>query len=132
MARTAITRRLGTMDLTFAFASDKDAPAAARAALTRVEDLVDEEIVDRLRYIVTELVSNAVVHGPGGEIRLSLRVTSPARISGEVVDHGNGRIAIRDGDPDAPDARGLKIVDGLATRWGVREGSAKVWFELER
>jgi hypothetical protein len=27
---------------------------------------------------------------------------------------------------------GLSIVDALASRWGVHEGTTHVWFELER
>jgi hypothetical protein len=35
-------------------------------------------------------------------------------------------------DPHRSGGRGLHIVDAASSRWGVRKGTAQVWFELER
>ena len=51
----------------------------------------------------------------------------------EVIDQGEGfqgRGAGRDGDRVG--GWGPDIVDAVATRSGIREGSSHVWFELER
>jgi anti-sigma regulatory factor (Ser/Thr protein kinase) len=83
-----------------------------------------------LTAIVTELVNNAVAHGPQRPITVTLTVGADV-IRGEVADQGNpaaeippGREAAREG------ALGLQVVDQLARRWGSYEGSTHVWFEL--
>ncbi len=80
--------------------------------------------------MVTELVNNAVAHGPGRPITLAL-VIGDETIRGEVADQGNPSAAI----PDIKEAsqrgsHGLKVVEKLTSRWAVYEGSTHVWFEL--
>jgi anti-sigma regulatory factor (Ser/Thr protein kinase) len=82
---------------------------------------------------VSELVTNAVVHGvpPGRQLRLLLRFDGRAVVV-EVHDSGPGvpRI-VHDGDEGG---RGLLLVAALSDRWGVREralGKA-VWCEFGR
>jgi two-component sensor histidine kinase len=98
---------------------------------TRLADLV---------AVLAELVGNAVRHAdplPGGVIRVSWRLgTSPdgQRILLRVTDGGAGAgPRIRTADPDAVDGRGLHIVSGLASRWGVeRDGLGQsVWAEFD-
>jgi anti-sigma regulatory factor (Ser/Thr protein kinase) len=77
--------------------------------------------------MVSELVTNALVHGTG-TISLRIDIASDAlRI--EVSDDGNVRVAPSP-TPGAHGGWGLRIVDQLADDWGVREGSTKVWFRL--
>jgi anti-sigma regulatory factor (Ser/Thr protein kinase) len=84
-----------------------------------------------VRAVVSELVNNAVVHGPAQPIRLRLRIEPDGRIVGEVVDGGDGKIAIRElGDDPISGGYGLRVVDSLTSAWGVHEGSTHVWFEF--
>ena len=80
--------------------------------------------------VVTELVNNAVAHGPGRPITVTL-VTADDVIRGEIADQGNPAGAIpRIRDRSETDRRGLELVDRLSSRWAVHEGSTHVWFEL--
>ena len=78
---------------------------------------------------VSELVTNAVVHGRGA-ITLKIRVDGDG-ICGEVVDEGSGfEREVRECGPDEFNGPGLMIVDGLSRCWGIHEGTTHVWFEL--
>ena len=79
--------------------------------------------------MVSELVTNAVVHGVGA---IWLRIDAEgdtARI--EVADDGNVAVAPSP-EPGAHGGWGLRIVEQLADDWGVLDGSTKVWFRLGR
>lgn len=87
--------------------------------------------------VVSELVTNAVVHG-GGMIRVVVLPTaSGARV--EVTDRGAGMPALAPFLPRADGAVqvggwGLRIVEALSSRWGVRrnEVGKTVWAEIDR
>lgn len=86
-----------------------------------------------LLLVVSELVTNAVVHG--AEPIVVTMVRAPERVRVEVTDgadrsspHGNPRPSA-----DAENGRGLAVVTRLAVAWGWRAtpGSGKtVWAEL--
>ena len=84
-----------------------------------------------LRLVVSELVTNAVIHGQGQQLRLRLVLTA-GTCRGEVVDAGHGFDAgDRPPRPAGAGGHGLDIVDDLCARWGAYEGnSTHVWFEL--
>jgi anti-sigma regulatory factor (Ser/Thr protein kinase) len=109
-----------------------DAPQAARRLVREwlPEDL-DGETVQSAELLVSELVTNAVVHGRG---RLILRgELDDDRLLVEVIDDGDGfERTVRQRGVDSVGGRGLAIVDALASRWGIHEGTTHVWFELER
>jgi anti-sigma regulatory factor (Ser/Thr protein kinase) len=77
--------------------------------------------------LVSELVTNALVHGIG---TITLRIdVEPAVLRVEVSDEGN--VALPPSPtPGAHGGWGLRIVDQLADEWGVLAGSTKVWFRL--
>jgi anti-sigma regulatory factor (Ser/Thr protein kinase) len=80
--------------------------------------------------VVTELVNNAVAHGPGRPITVTL-VTADDVITGEIADQGNPAGAIpRIKGRSETGGGGLELVDRLTSRWAVNEGSTHVWFEL--
>jgi anti-sigma regulatory factor (Ser/Thr protein kinase) len=85
--------------------------------------------------VVTELVNNAVAHGPGRPITVTL-VTADDVITGEIADQGNPASAIprirdrTETDRSETGGGGLELVDRLTSRWAVYEGSTHVWFEL--
>jgi anti-sigma regulatory factor (Ser/Thr protein kinase) len=107
-----------------------DAPAFARNLVQTscAAELPAQQLADLL-VIVSELTTNALVHGVG-EIRLRVSVEN-GRASGEVLDQGSGFASdIPDHGIDHIGNKGLLIVATLADRWGIHEHSSHVWFEL--
>ena len=119
------------MRLVFDLTVSTRAPFQARTMLDALAADLDAETLGDLRVVVSELVSNAVKYGPGNPIHLELDVQGPTRVSGEIADHGDPARAPRIHErPGAHGGYGMRLVDSLATGWGVREGSTDVWFEL--
>ena len=91
---------------------------------------VDADLADAAGLLVSELVTNAIVHA---RTDVTLRVT---------IRRGVLRIEVADGSPVVPTprrtsalagtGRGLQLVDRLANRWGVQKsrGGKTIWFEL--
>lgn len=105
--------------------------AAGRAAIGRFREPIGEKW-ETLRLLVSELLSNAVLHGQGESMRLVARIEGgTCRV--EVIDSGHGfDAAATMPSPLAPGGRGLFLLDALSQDWGVYEGaSTHVWFELE-
>ncbi|MEA2272853.1 MAG: hypothetical protein QOI98_1561 [Solirubrobacteraceae bacterium] len=105
-----------------------DAARSARSAL--VSHALDPDLEHSVCLLVTELVTNGVRHSGG---RRPLRVRArlePGRAWVEVEDGGRGfHPDIRHG----ASGFGLRIVDRVATRWGVEAGPpTRVWFVVER
>lgn len=116
---------------------DVRAPAAARSvvrAFLRSLRILGPERSEDAVLLVSELVSNSLLHARRGRIRLR------GAVDGDTV-----RVAVTDAGPGirrresldmptngAPDGRGLPLVDMLADRWGDCPGpEACVWFELD-
>jgi anti-sigma regulatory factor (Ser/Thr protein kinase) len=114
--------------------ADRTAPAAARAWVRDVAGALEPRLLEDLRLIVTELVTNAVKYGPGEPVHVCLHVRPPHFVRGVVIDKGEHahQIRLRSPGPDSPGGRGLRIVARLAHDWGVHEGSTHVWFSLGR
>lgn len=107
---------------------DRRAGWRTRSALRqRFSNRLPASTLADLISVVTELVNNAVAHGPGKPITVTL-VTGSETIRGEVADQGNPAAAIP--EINKAHGRGLKLVDKLTSRWAVYEGSTHVWFEL--
>ncbi|WP_151480113.1 ATP-binding protein [Streptomyces albicerus] len=103
----------------------------------------DEPLAETLILLVSELVTNAVVHtGCPAVLRLSLPgVTgeepveeSAATVRLEVADASARPPRPRCADGDETNGRGLALVDGLADRWGWNaDGAGKsIWCEVDR
>jgi anti-sigma regulatory factor (Ser/Thr protein kinase) len=108
---------------------DHGAPGRARALLRKHADGLDRDRLDTAVLLISELVTNAVLHGTG-QIRLSIEVgdgDGDARFA--VCDEGRATPAVRP-EPGPDGGWGLRLVGQLAVRWGVREGRTQVWFEL--
>ena len=104
------------------------APIARDAALAFRSSLTAERLED-LRLVLSELVTNAVVHGQGNTLDVRLTADGPV-VSGEVVDDGDGFPAPPPPSLDQRGGRGLAIVGALTRQWGIERGSTHVWFEL--
>ena len=97
---------------------------------TQVIDDIEEQTLEDLRLIVSELVTNAVKHGPEGRVKVRLRRDGNT-IRGEVEDEGTSPFGPRRKARLGPDGGlGLRLVNSLSDRWGVEAGTARVWFEL--
>jgi anti-sigma regulatory factor (Ser/Thr protein kinase) len=111
-----------------------DAAAHARRALAKLRGDLDPPLMETLRLLVTELVTNSIKHTRADAIVLKVLVGRSA-VWTEVTDLGPGF------DPPSPAAAGkdrtgwgLFLVERLAHRWGVNQDGdgTKVWFELRR
>jgi anti-sigma regulatory factor (Ser/Thr protein kinase) len=120
--------RKKTEEFRLVLSPDLRAGWRARSALRqRFTDRLPSHTLTDLITVVTELVNNAVAHGPGKPITVTL-VTGGETIRGEVADQGNPAVAIP--EIKKADRGGLEMVDKLTSRWAVYEGSTHVWFEL--
>jgi len=110
--------------------SDRSAPSVARrTAAQHLAGLLEPQRLGDLQLLLTELVSNAVVHGQG-EVVVRLQLDNDI-VRGEVIDQGHGfEREMRVRGPDEVGGRGLMLVDRLTSRWGIHEGTTHVWFEL--
>jgi anti-sigma regulatory factor (Ser/Thr protein kinase) len=102
---------------------------ARQAVRQRFRDLPQATLTD-LVAVVTELVNNAVAHGPARPITLTLALSADS-IRGEIADQGNPFAAIPQIKKGSGGALGgLVLVDKLTSDWAVYEGSTHVWFEM--
>ncbi|MDQ3987569.1 MAG: ATP-binding protein [Actinomycetota bacterium] len=111
---------------------DVKAPERARRSLDRMEGEVAREVLENVRLLVNELVTNSVKFAPQGAIELRL-VASDGSVRVEVHDKGPGFAPTHE-TPGLHDTsgRGLFLVDVIADRWGVRlDGTTCVWFEID-
>ncbi|MGK5695733.1 ATP-binding protein [Streptomyces sp. URMC 128] len=109
----------------------------ARSRLAGSGIQADEPLAETLILLVSELVTNAVVHtGRPAVLRLSLphAVTEEVTVRLEVADRSGRAPVPRCVDDDATGGRGLALVDGLADRWGwsVESTGKRIWCELDR
>jgi anti-sigma regulatory factor (Ser/Thr protein kinase) len=117
------------------FDSGPSAAAWARNALVAVEHRVDPDLMEDVRLLVSELVTNSVrhSHSPNGD-PVGLEVLIDSRgVRVEVLDGGAG-FSPRPRDPARaePGGWGLFLVEKLADRWGVvRNHFTRVWFEID-
>jgi DNA-binding NarL/FixJ family response regulator len=90
-------------------------------------------VLDDVQLLVSELVTNAVVHA-GSEVEVAVRLLSDS-VRIEVVDRAPTQpLTPSSPSDDAESGRGLLLVETLASAWGVEpmdEGKA-VWFEVPR
>jgi anti-sigma regulatory factor (Ser/Thr protein kinase) len=121
--------------LSLSFERDRDAPSVARAAIVGFcegRDL-DSTVLATLTLLVSETVTNAVIHPDAGrEERIGV-VAQLHRdfVRVEVTDPGSG-FTPRPRDPhQIGGGYGLYLVEQQARRWGVvHQGGSTVWFEV--
>jgi anti-sigma regulatory factor (Ser/Thr protein kinase) len=108
----------------------------ARVALEHLDRLVGESVLEDVRLLVSEVVTNSLRHsGMGPDDHVAMRVEASAEVLRvEVADPGPGfptHAPIKPG-PERTGGRGLWLVDLIASRWGVRRGDGTcVWFEID-
>lgn len=112
-------------------------PESAHDARRLVRLALDVWGLDTVRgsaeLVVSELLTNAVLHARRDSVRVTVTRLGDERISVAVVDLSHKRPEPRPAGSDAESGRGLEIVDALSGgRWGVdplRWGK-RVWAEL--
>lgn len=90
----------------------------------------DDDLVDTAVLLVSELVTNAVLHA-NTEVEVRVEVARGARI--EVVDSSERSLVRRDHGTESVTGRGLELVEMLSSGYGVRADAARgkaVWFTL--
>lgn len=90
-------------------------------------------VLEDVKLLVSELVTNAVVHADS-DVEVAVRLLNDA-VRIEVVDRAPAQ-PLRPSDPpqDAESGRGLLLVETLASAWGVEalDQGKVVWFEVPR
>lgn len=114
------------------FSAEPTAPREARHFVRDLLDADDDQLVSTVELLVSEMVTNAVLHTTGAP-------TVDIQLTTDVV-----RVEVYDDDPTLPQARlpdegsvggrGLVLLENLAGRWGADpiDGGKVVWFEIER
>jgi anti-sigma regulatory factor (Ser/Thr protein kinase) len=123
------------MDMRIALRGGPKAAGAAREYVDALGSHLPLHLLEDVRLLTSEVVTNSVRHGGAGEdVLIGLRIeTSYSTVRVEVADHGRG-FAVRTPTPgrDQMSGWGLVLVDRIADRWGVvRDGAVLVWFELD-
>ncbi|MFE3071845.1 ATP-binding protein [Streptomyces sp. NPDC059247] len=105
--------------------------ARSRLAGSGIGD--DEPLAETLVLLISELVTNAVVHtGCPAVLRMLFGAEGGVRV--EVADRSDRPPRPRHAQGEDTNGRGLELVDGLADRWGWEpEGRGKnIWCEVDR
>jgi|SRR5215472_3869140 len=115
-------------------AADRSPGLARRVARDALSYWQLTHLTDTALLLISELVTNAVLHARTGGSELTLYLE---------IDRSVLRIEVHDADVHGPEPRvpsaldesgfGFVIVDALADHWGVRETAAgkAVWAELD-
>ncbi|MEO3827348.1 ATP-binding protein [Actinomadura sp. B10D3] len=116
--------RMFLMADVFAVSADPSQVAVVRRRL-RAALGPDHRCADTAELVVSELVTNAVVHGcaPGDPVRLTIRRLPRSRVVITVTDTGRGRGTVprlKLAGSAGTNGRGLFIVASIASRWSVR------------
>ncbi len=121
--------------LNLVLTEESGAAAVARRALREGNGTLPTPIRDDVLLLVSELVTNAVLHaGAGPERPLHVQLLrGPRWVVVAVADESPGF----EGHPTPPGGNesggwGLFLVDQIADRWGVESTTCgtRVWFEL--
>ena len=118
------------------FAPEPEVVTTARHTLDGLADLLPAEKLEDVRLVVSELVTNSILHaGLSTKDQISLTVkVSAGSVRGRVCDPGSGFEVPSEPSPrsDMSGGWGLPIVETISDRWGVkRNRRACVWFEID-
>jgi anti-sigma regulatory factor (Ser/Thr protein kinase) len=115
---------------------EPEAPAQARRIIA--EELaarLPAGTLDDIKLMVSELVTNGVVHGgEGGTAPVVLDLCVNGDIRCRVLDHGPGFAArVQGAKRSSGGGWGLQLIEQLADRWGMQcsPQRTEVWFERQ-
>lgn len=121
---------------------EPESVSAAHHSISPLTSTLGPAVVDDVRLLVSELVTNTIRHGdlaPDDWIELEVEVR-PATVHVEVVDPGAGfdpAAAAAVAGLEPPGAAdgcgwGMVFLKKIASRWGVEHGDrTRVWFEMD-
>ena len=112
------------------------AAGRARHELSRLRADLDNPLLESVRLLVTELVSNSVKHAGAAAVELSVAVRAD-RVRVEISNPGQNFDATprETAGQVSESGWGLFLVDRLSDAWGVLDEGAdyqRVWFEIRR
>jgi anti-sigma regulatory factor (Ser/Thr protein kinase) len=123
--------------LEFEIPGGRRAPTVARQMVQRLGADLDEQRLNEVRLLVTELVTNSVRHAGAGrrstvtvsveltDTTLRVTVSNPGAAFEAPIQAPAGE--------ETEGGRGLMLVEKLADRWGIDDvREARVWFEVSR
>jgi serine/threonine-protein kinase RsbW len=86
-----------------------------------------------VELLTSELVANALEHGPRDGVITVETVTADGHFEVAVTDEGPGIPVVQRPPPNAEGGRGVMLIDMLAASWGSRpneDGGKAVWFRV--
>jgi anti-sigma regulatory factor (Ser/Thr protein kinase) len=112
---------------------DPEGPALARRIIAEeLASRLPATTLDEIKLMVSELVTNGVVHGGGANDPVLLDVVINGNVRCRVLDRGPG-FAARVQQSQDPGAGGwrLRVVEELSDCWGMQcaPDRTEVWFE---
>ncbi|WP_171163417.1 ATP-binding protein [Streptomyces sp. I05A-00742] len=114
-------------------ASPRSVAAARRFSRRLLAEWGLDELTDDAALLLSELVTNAIVHVPegSGDVELSLSRT-PGHVVAQVTDRGGALPPCSLSGQDSENGRGMWLVEQIADRWGHHASAAgkTVWFAL--
>lgn len=122
---------VGAMDSLRLPPEPASASAARRFAAQTMEGWgCDEDVVDTVLLLLSEVVSNAILHART-ELEVGLAVRSGV-VRVEVVDGAAMPIHRRPSGPDDQSGRGSSLIETLSEAWGTDRMTTgkRVWFEV--
>ena len=110
----------------------QSAGSARRFVETTLEDWDCADSLEVVKLLVSELVTNAVVHA-GSDAEVVVQLT-PMVLHIEVMDQSPVMPVLRKPGTGDTSGRGLALVDNYASAWGTRRlaNGKAVWFEVPR
>ena len=133
---TNMLRLLINAEIDLRLVPEPEVVTTARHALDQLADLLPAEKLEDVRLVVSELVTNSILHAelsPNDQISLTVTVLAGS-VRGRVCDPGSGFEVPSEPSPrsDMSGGWGLPIVETISDRWGVQQNScACVWFEID-
>lgn len=87
------------------------------------------ELIETASVLISELVTNALEHGTGGEISFSVAYRED-EVRFEVADGSPDAPVLRCAGPDDESGRGMLLVSALADAWGTSDDRTRTWCVL--
>ncbi|MGW8671517.1 ATP-binding protein [Streptomyces niveus] len=116
---------IGAAQATVSFDADPRHVETARRVAADVlgeAGVRDRDAIGAVQLLVSEIVTNAIVHGSADSVSLRLSCDDRAEILIEVDDHSPGSPEVREAGPDDESGRGMRLVAHFARDWG-RKGT---------
>ncbi len=118
--------------LTLRLDRTRHAPSLAREAVRECGALWPADTLQDAVLLVSELVTNAVLHGEG-MITVAVRYAAGS-VAITVSDESDGGLMMLERTTESETGHGLSVVDGVAREWGVRRrvprAGKSVWCRL--